>query len=101
MVSYPNFMDEAISISASPRLTAYDLLFREALRDAVTSDPAWNQGNYTAQPGTRLVAELASLIDITPEMYNESHTREDVPNAIRELAKVISQFDANDLVRQS
>jgi homoserine O-acetyltransferase len=101
MVSYPDFMDKAIPISASPRLTAYDLLFRQALRDAITSDPNWNNGNYTVQPGARLVGELASLVDITPEVYNESHKREDVPAAITDMANAIAQFDANDLLRQS
>jgi len=100
-VSYPDFMDKAIPVSASPRLTSYDLLFRQALRDAITSDPTWNNGNYTVQPGARRVAELASLVDITPEQYNESHKREDVPAAIADMAKAIAQFDANDLLRQS
>lgn len=101
LVSYPGFMDKAISISASPRPTPYDLLVRLAMRDAITSDPLWNNGNYTVQPGARAVAELASLIDITPEVYNESHRREDVPAAIADMAKAIAQFDANDHLRQS
>ena len=101
MVTHPDFMDRAIPISASPKLTAYDLLFRQALRDAITSDPNWNNGNYTVQPGSRLVAELASLVDITPQVYNESHKREDVPAAITHMANAIAQFDANDLLRQS
>ena len=101
MVSYPDFMDKAIPISASPRLTPYDLLLRQAMRDAITGDSIWKNGNYTVQPGTRLVAELASLIDITPEVFNESHKRDDVPAAIADMAKAIAQFDANDHLRQS
>lgn len=101
IVSYPDFMDKAIAISASPRLTPYNLLFHQSLRDAITGDSTWNNGNYTAQPGTRLVAELASLVDITPEVYNERHGRQDVPAAIADMATAIAQFDANDLLRQS
>lgn len=100
-VSYPDFMETAIAISASPKLTAYNLLFHHALRDAITTDPVWEHGNYTVQPGTRLVAELASLIDFGPDMYNETHKREDVPATIDQMAKLIGKFDANDLLRQS
>jgi homoserine O-acetyltransferase/O-succinyltransferase len=46
------------------------------------------------------VAELARLIDITPE-YNGTHKRDDVPAAIDDMAKAIAQFDANDQLRQS
>ena len=94
-------MDKAIAISASPRPTPYDLLVRQAMRDAITSDPIWNNGESTVQPGTRPVAELASLIDISPEVFNKTHQREDVPAAIADMAKAIAQFDANDHLRQS
>ena len=101
IVSYPQFMDKAVAMSASPRLTPYNLLFQQALRDAIITDPIWKDGNYDVQPGTRPVAELASLIDFTPDTYNESHNREDVPAAISAMANRIAQFDANDLLRQS
>ena len=101
LVSYPEFMDKDIALSASPRPTPYDLLVRQSMRDAITSDPLWNHGNYTAQPGTRTIAELASLIDITPTEYNRSHKPEDVPVAINSMAQAIAKFDANDHLRQS
>lgn len=82
-------------------LAAYDLLLWQTQRDAITSGAAWHDGNYTAQPGTRLVGEIASLIEISPEVFNESHTREAVPTVIADTAKAIAKFDANDHLRQS
>ena len=101
IVAYPAFMDRAVSIGGSPRLAPYDLLLWQTQRDAITSDPAWNGGNYADQPGTRLVGEIANLIDISPETFNAEHTRESVPGVIAETATVIAQFDANDHIRQS
>lgn len=94
-------MDRAVAIGGSPRLAAYDLLLWQTQRDAITSDPAWNNGNHNVQPGTRLVGEIANLIDVSPEVFNETHERESVPNVINEIAKAIAQFDANDHIRQS
>ena len=82
-------------------MAAYDLLLWQTQRDAITSDPAWNNGNHNVQPGTRLVGEIANLIDVSPEVFNETHERESVPNVINEIANAIAQFDANDHIRQS
>jgi homoserine O-acetyltransferase len=101
IVSYPTFADRAVTIGGSPRLTPYDLLLWQTQRDAITSDPMWNGGRYTSQPGTRLVGEIATLIDISPDVFNETHEREDVAVVIGDTAKAIARFDASDHIRQS
>jgi len=47
MVDYPDFMDIAIPIVGSTRLTSYDLVLWHAQEDAVRSSPAWQNGYYT------------------------------------------------------
>ena len=46
MVSYPDFMDQAIPIVGSPRLAPYDLLLWQAQIDAIMNARGWNDGDY-------------------------------------------------------
>src|SRR5579863_5958184 len=50
IVSYPTFMDKAIPIVGSPRLTSFDLLLWQAEIHASEADSAWQHGDYTAPP---------------------------------------------------
>jgi len=50
LVSYPDFMDKAISIVGSPRLAPYDLVLWQIQIDAIMNDRGWNNGNYTVNP---------------------------------------------------
>jgi homoserine O-acetyltransferase/O-succinyltransferase len=50
IVSYPEFMDKAVAIVGSPRLTAYDLLLWRSEASAIEEDKDWNGGNYSTKP---------------------------------------------------
>jgi homoserine acetyltransferase len=50
IVSYPEFMDKAVAIVGSPRLTAYDMLLWRAEESAIREDKDWNGGNYITEP---------------------------------------------------
>jgi len=52
MVTYPNFMDYAIPIVGSPKLTSYDLLLWNAEAHAIETDPSWKKGDYTPDSGS-------------------------------------------------
>jgi homoserine O-acetyltransferase len=100
MVSYPNFMDQAIPIVGSPQLAPYDLLLWQAQVDTITNDRGWNGGNYSQNPARAAEAEFAALVLTTPENYNKHMTRRQV---FEELEKEKQQtgFDANDKIRQA
>lgn len=100
MVAYPDFMDKGIPIVGSPRLAPYDLLFWQTEIDAITSDPGWNNGDYTEQPATTLEAELSHLMATTPQRFNQLNTRAKVADAIAAGKKAVASSDANDHIRQ-
>ena len=99
MISYPDFMDQAIPIVGSPQPAPYDLILWQAQVDAIMNDRAWNNGNYTQNPARAAEAEFGALVLTTPENFNKHMTRRQV---FEELEKKKKQtgFDANDKIRQ-
>jgi homoserine O-acetyltransferase len=99
IVSHPDFMDQAIPIVGSPRPTPYDLVFIRAQLRAITTDPEWNNGNYTNNPARVAEAEFLALILTTPDEYNRQMTRERLAKEL-DKAKNSPGFDSNDKIRQ-
>ena len=103
MVSHPDFLDRAIPIVGSPRLTPYDLLLWEAERHAIEEDPEWNHGNYAHRPvaAMRTVSDIHNLALSTPEHYLEIQRGKEFPAALAEAEKAtLEGFDTNDWYRQ-
>jgi homoserine O-acetyltransferase len=100
IVSYPDFMDQAVPIVGSPRLAPYDLVLWQAQIEALMRDRDWNGGNYRANPARALDFAFGELLLTTPTDYNRHKTRE---QALADLAKAradAKRFDANDKIRQ-
>jgi homoserine O-acetyltransferase/O-succinyltransferase len=99
-VSYPEFMDKAIPIVGSPHVAPYDVMLWRINIDAIESNPAWNHGDYTGNPGKLVEFEIGELLLNTPTQYNLTHTRE---QALESLAKAEKEpgKDANNRIRQS
>ncbi len=50
-VAYPGFMDALVPMAAQPTaMSSRNWMMRRMLIDAVRTDPAWNNGDYTTQP---------------------------------------------------
>jgi len=71
-VSYPDFMDKVVAIETTPKLSTYDLLWMQTYIDAVKSDPAYQEGNYSVNPNSPLSVHLMQLLLTTPAMLNNS-----------------------------
>ncbi|HEY2468133.1 MAG TPA: alpha/beta fold hydrolase [Terracidiphilus sp.] len=97
MVNYPDFMDIAIPIVGSTRLTSYDQLLWHAEEDAMAEDPAWHNGNYTRPPPLGEVDALHQMNLSTPAYYARTNPapRFDAIHADY-FSKGILPFDAND-----
>jgi homoserine O-acetyltransferase len=98
IVSYPDFMDQAIPIVGSPRLAPYDLMHWHAENDAIMRDAAWKGGDYTENPGLVQLAEFGALFATTPQYYNKKTSREEVHLALDQAAAEPA-MDANDHIR--
>jgi homoserine O-acetyltransferase len=103
MVAYPDFMDKAIPIVGSPRMTSYDLLLWTAEEHAIEADTAWNHGDYRTTPvaGMKTVADIHEL-NLTTPFYRVAHTPpEDFSGLLTKSEQdTMKGFDANDWIRQ-
>jgi homoserine O-acetyltransferase len=52
-VRYPEMVKRAAPIAGTPKATPHEIVFTESLKEAFTSDPAWNDGWYTAPQAVR------------------------------------------------
>lgn len=103
MVSYPDFMDEAIPIVGSPRMTSYDLLLWTAELHAIENSDDWDHGNYPSPPTDAMetVADIHTL-NLTTPVYRVDHTTHAGFGKFlaESQASTLKSFDANDWVRQ-
>ncbi len=103
MVTYPDFMDDAIPMLGAPRLGPYSLLHLRLGMDLIMDSAAWKGGNYEAHDPPAAVAstELADLLLSTPE-YVDTHTdRGQLFRRIAASATSTVGHDANDKIRQT
>lgn len=103
IISYPDFMDKAVPVVGTPRLTSYDLLLWNAEKHAIESDRNWNGGNYERPPeaGMRTVAAIHALQLSTPRHRNSETSVRDFPEYLAKTERdTISGFDANNWLRQ-
>jgi homoserine O-acetyltransferase len=101
IVSYPDFMDQAIPIVGSPRLAPYDLMLWQAQIEALMRDRDWKGGNYVSNPARALDFAFGELLLTTPTDYNRRKTREQVFADLEKARNEAKRFDANDKIRQA
>lgn len=100
-VDYPGFMDLAIPIVGSTRLTGYDLLLWHVEEDAIKEDPAWKGGKYTQAPPLGEVEAIHDMNLSSPAHYAREYTPDKFS---AEYAHYFTQgilpFDANNWLSQ-
>jgi homoserine O-acetyltransferase/O-succinyltransferase len=101
VVNYPGFMDVAVPIVGSTRLTGYDLLLWQGEEDALKADPSWHEGHYSQAPILGAVKLLHEMNLTTPAHYAQNHPPEMFPSGYAAyFSKGILPFDANDWLAQ-
>jgi homoserine O-acetyltransferase len=104
MVAYPDFMDRAIPIVGSPKLTSYDLLLWQSGIHAIQADVNWKGGDYTAPPeaGLRTLADIDALAIQTPSYRVRQTSPQDFKKFLETSEHdTIHGFDANNWIRQA
>jgi homoserine O-acetyltransferase/O-succinyltransferase len=101
---HPEFMDALLPLASLPaQISGRNRVWRRTLIDAIRNDPAWNGGNYTAQPPSlRTAASLLFLMGSNPtlrqaEMPTFAQSDEVLETAI---ANALKTQDANDVLYQ-
>lgn len=101
---YPDFMDAIAPLASTPAaMAARNWIFRRLVIDAIESDPAWNGGNYTAQPkGYALGMTYFGLLSAggTKAQYAQMPTWKATDDAVARRLSGAVGGDANDTIYQ-
>jgi len=101
---YADYMDAVVPLASSPAaMAARNWVFRRLVIDAVETDPAWNGGNYTAQPkGYALGMTYFGLLSAggTRAMYAAMPTFKATDDAVAQRLSGRVGGDANDTIYQ-
>jgi homoserine O-acetyltransferase/O-succinyltransferase len=79
-VRFPEMVKRAAPIAGTAKNTPHDFLYTKTLNEAITSDPAWDEGCYTepdaVHRGLRRHADLWSVMGYSTEMFKQERWRE-------------------------
>jgi homoserine O-acetyltransferase len=101
--AYPDFMDALMPLACLPTsIAGRNRIWRDLAIDAVKADPAWQGGEYKAQPaaGLRTAASIQLIAGGAPiVMQNDYPTREKADAYAKTYVEnFIKTADANDLI---
>jgi homoserine O-acetyltransferase len=100
--TYPEFMDALLPLASLPTpISGRNRVWRRIISDAIRNDPAWDRGEYRAQPpGLRTAAEMLFFMSSNPvERQKEGPTRDRVDRLLDEfVARTVTTMDANDVL---
>jgi homoserine O-acetyltransferase len=71
-VSSPELVEKAIVVAATASLTAQAIAFSEVQRQAILSDPRWQNGNYSSGDGPEAGLAIARMLSMITYQSEES-----------------------------
>lgn len=79
-VRYPEMVKRAAAIAGTAKNTDHDFLYAQSLIEAITSDPNWNNGNYSSHEavaaGLRRHAGIWAVMGLSTEFYQQQAWRQ-------------------------
>src|SRR5262249_28233650 len=103
-VKYPDFMDALVPMASQPsEMASRNWMMRRLITDSIRNDPAWNNGNYTTQPGSARVASVFYGIATnggTLAYQKLAPTREAADKLLNYRLAAPFAADANDVLYQ-
>jgi homoserine O-acetyltransferase len=101
---YPTFMDGLMPLACAPtQIAGRNRMWRDMAMDDIRDDPAWNSGNYQAQPsGLAAALRIELLVSSNPIQYQRfAPTRDSADHFLESQVKaMVAYSDANDLLYQ-
>ena len=102
---YPKFMDALMPLASAPTAIAgRNRVMRKMILEAIRQDPAWQDGNYTAQPrqGLTSAVDVLMLMTSSPlQWHKQAPTREAADAFLADqITKRVAATDANDMLYQ-
>jgi len=101
--TYPDFMDALMPLASLPvAIAGRNRMMRKMAIEAVESDPAWKNGEYTATPETGMRGAYSSLFFMTSspwQLQKRAPTREVAEKTLdNAVAAFLKNQDPNDLI---
>ena len=100
--TYPGFSDALMPLACLPvQIAGRNRMMRKMAMDAITDDPAWKDGDYTAQPpGLRTALEMLLIMGSSPlQMQEHEGTRDEADAYLKRfLDQHFATTDANDFL---
>jgi homoserine O-acetyltransferase len=97
MSSYPDFMDKAIPIDGSPKMTSFDLVQWQTHRDIVRM---LKVGGMEPEEIMLILSRVGLLTLYTPDYFVENVAEVNVNQFVRESDAAYSAFDVDDYAAQ-
>jgi homoserine O-acetyltransferase len=101
---YPDFMDALMPLACLPvEIAGRNRMQRRMIMDSIRKDPAWENGEYKAQPRGLAAAIYIEVIEgSSPLRWQKmAPTREEADRLLDDLVQArLSRTDANDLLYQ-
>jgi homoserine O-acetyltransferase len=102
---YPDFADGLVPLASAPvQIAGRNRVMRKMIMDSITSDPAWNNGEYREQPHAGLVGAVNLLMMMTssPLQWHKTAPTRDAADAWyqEQVKSRVASTDANDMLYQ-
>ena len=98
---YPDFIDGAVPLACAPtQIAGRNRMFRKMILDDIRGDPAWQGGDYTAQPpGMRAALQVLFTLTSSPSVQQRTAPTRDSADAYitQWLDARFAATDANDM----
>lgn len=103
--AHPDFVRAMMPLACLPvEIAGHNRMWRHMLVETIRRDPAWQQGNYTAQPlaGLRGAASILQVAGFAPLYLQRAYpTRAQAETyADERIERALPGLDANDLIYQ-
>ncbi len=103
--NHPDFADALMPLACLPvQVAGRNRLWRKLAIDAITSDPAWNGGNYKAEPreGLRTASVLKLLSGSSALQMQKQYPSRETADAFanNRMNDDLATLDANDILYQ-